>query len=147
MVKQPVLLSPKLGTISSHLFTPFPQNFAVVPRIHSSACWDNFFVHIPLDIKERDDHVPEMYFHLSGLYWSWCRGAIALGRLSLFLRAVTVNPALINRDGPGHDRRSDDDQCRCSRCCSWSSVRVLGTNLAAVMCLHNFSVRTHWHVP
>jgi len=39
-VKQPGLFSPKLGTMSSHFFTQSPQNFAVEPEIHSSACWE-----------------------------------------------------------------------------------------------------------
>jgi len=71
MVKQPGLFSPKLGTMSSHFFTQSPQNFAVEPGIHSLACWDKFFMHNPLDVKESDDHALEIAFHLSGLFWPW----------------------------------------------------------------------------
>ena len=50
MVKQPGLFLPKLGAMSSHIFMQSPQNIAVEPGIHSLACWDIFFVHIPLDV-------------------------------------------------------------------------------------------------
>jgi len=69
MVKPPGLFSPKLGAMSSHFFMWSPQNFAVEPGIHSSACWDKFFVHNPLDVKESDSHALEIAFHLSGLFW------------------------------------------------------------------------------
>jgi len=69
MVKQPGLFSPKFGTKSSHVFTQSPQNVAAEPEIHISACWDNFFVHNPLDVKENDDHALDIAFHLSGLFW------------------------------------------------------------------------------
>ena len=68
VVKQPCLFSPKLGAMSSHFFKQSPQNFAVEPGIHSLACWDKFFVHNPLDVKESDDDDLEIAFHLSGLF-------------------------------------------------------------------------------
>ena len=77
MVKLPGLFSPKLGALSSHFFTPSLQNFAVEPRIHSSACWDKFFVHNPLDVKESDVHGLEIAFHLSGHF-------LAFGDVGLF---------------------------------------------------------------
>jgi len=61
----------KVGAMSSHFFTQSLQNFAVEPGIHSLACWDKFFVHSPLHIKESDDHALEIAFHLSGLVWPW----------------------------------------------------------------------------
>ena len=76
MVKQPVLFSPKLGTMSSHFFTQSPQNFAVEPGIHSLACWDKFFMHNPLDVKESDDHALEIAFH----HWPF----FGLGDVGLF---------------------------------------------------------------
>jgi len=88
------------GAISSHFFTQSPQNLAVEPGIHSSACWDKLFVQNPLDVKESDDHALEIAFHLYGLFWPWWRGAFPLGGLSLCLRVVTVNPALIISDDP-----------------------------------------------
>ena len=71
MVKHPGLFSPKLGTISSHFFTHSQQNFAVEPGIQSLACWDKFFIHNPLDVKESDDHAIEISFRQSGLFWPW----------------------------------------------------------------------------
>ena len=71
LMKQPGLFSPKLGTMTSHFFTQSPQNFALEPGIHSLACWDKFFMHNPLDVKESDDHALEIAFHLSGLFWPW----------------------------------------------------------------------------
>jgi len=71
MVKQPGLFSPKLGTMSSHFFTQSRQNFAVKPRIHSLACWENFFIHNPYDVKESDDHSLEIVFDLSRIFWPW----------------------------------------------------------------------------
>jgi len=71
MVKQPGLFSPKFGATSSHVFKQSPQNVAVEPGIHSLACWDKFFVHNPLDVKESDDHALDIAFHMSGLFWPW----------------------------------------------------------------------------
>ena len=71
MVKQPDVFSPKLGSMSSHFFTQSKQNFAVEPVIHSSVCWDTFFLHNPLDVKESDDHALEIALHLSDLFWPW----------------------------------------------------------------------------
>jgi len=71
MVKQPDLFSPKFGATSSHVFTQSPQNVAVEPGIHSSACWDKLFVYNPHDVKESDDHALDIAFHLSGLFWPW----------------------------------------------------------------------------
>ena len=71
MVKQPGLFTPKLGATSSHVFTQSSQNVAVERGIHSLACWDNFFVHNPLDVKESDDHALDIAFHPSGLFWPW----------------------------------------------------------------------------
>ena len=54
--------------MSSHFFTQSPQNFAVEPGIHSLACWDKFFVHIPFDFKESDEHAFDIAFHLSDFF-------------------------------------------------------------------------------
>ena len=67
MAKQPGLFSPK----SSHVFTQTPQNFAVELGIHSLACWEKFFVHNPLDVKESNNHAVDIDFHLSGFFWPW----------------------------------------------------------------------------
>ena len=69
MAKQAGLFSPKFGATSSHVFTQSPQNVAVEPGIHSLVCWDKFFVHNPLDVKESDDHAVDIAFHLSGIFW------------------------------------------------------------------------------
>jgi len=71
MVKQPGLFSPKLGAMSSHFFTRSPQNFAVEPGIHSSACWDKFFVHNPLDVKESDIMLLRLLFTCLAFFWPW----------------------------------------------------------------------------
>jgi hypothetical protein len=68
MVKQPGLFSPKFGATPLYLFMQSPQNFAVEPRIQSLAFWDKFFVHNPLDVRESDDHPPDIGFHLSALF-------------------------------------------------------------------------------
>jgi len=71
MVKQPGLFSPNFGATSLHVFTQSPQNVVVEHGIHSLACWNKFFVHNPLDVKENDDHALDIAFHLSGLFWPW----------------------------------------------------------------------------
>ena len=81
MVKQPGVFSPKLGAMSSHFFTPSPQNFAAEPGIHSLACWDKFFVHNPLAVKESDDHAPEIAFHLFGLFLTLVTWGFSIGRI------------------------------------------------------------------
>ena len=65
-MKQPGLFPPKLGAMSSHVFTQLLQNFAIEPGIHSLACRDKFFVHNPLAVKESDDHALKIAFHQSG---------------------------------------------------------------------------------
>jgi len=71
MVKQPGLFSPKYGASSVHVFMQSPQNVAVEPKIHILACWDKFFVHSPLGVRESDDHAVDIAFHLTGLFWPW----------------------------------------------------------------------------
>ena len=80
MMKQPGLFLPKLGTKSSHFFTQSPQNFAVELGIHSLACWDKFFMHNPLHVKESDDHALEIAFHLSGLFLALVTWGFSTGR-------------------------------------------------------------------
>jgi len=107
-----------LTKVWGDVFMQLPQNIAVEPGIHSLACWNKFFVHNPLDIKEsddHDDHALNIAFHLSGLSWPWQHGAFPLGGLLLCLRFVTVNLALITSDEPGQEGfiRADEVQCRC----------------------------------
>jgi len=71
VVKQPGLFSTYLGATSLHVFMQSPQNVAVEPGIHSLTCWDRFFVHNPLDVKESDDRALDIAFHLSGRLWPW----------------------------------------------------------------------------
>jgi len=55
----------------------FARFHAVTAKLRSRtqnlqlACWDKFFVHNPLDVKESYDHALEIAFHLSGLFWPW----------------------------------------------------------------------------
>jgi hypothetical protein len=55
-MQQPVVLSPMLGTKSSHIFTQSPQDVAVVCGILYLACQDEFFANNPLDIKDNDEY-------------------------------------------------------------------------------------------
>ena len=81
MVKQPGLFSPKLGTMSSHFFIQSPQNFAVEPGIHSLACWDRFFMHSPLDVKESDDCFSPVWPFLALVMWGFStRRIVALSQ-------------------------------------------------------------------
>jgi hypothetical protein len=74
MVKQTGMFPPKFGAMSSHVFMQSPQNVTAEPAIHSLACWDKFFAHTPLDVKESDDHALDIAFHLSDLFWPWLHG-------------------------------------------------------------------------
>jgi hypothetical protein len=51
-MQQPVPLSPKFATKSSHIFMQSPQNFTVVCGIDCLACKDEFFMNNSLDVKE-----------------------------------------------------------------------------------------------
>jgi hypothetical protein len=51
VMQQPVLLSPKFGTKSSHNFTHLPWNVTIVCGINCLACQDNFFVNSSPDLK------------------------------------------------------------------------------------------------
>jgi hypothetical protein len=60
-----------LAATSSPVFPQSPNNVSVEPGIHSSACWDKLLVHNSLDIKESDDRVLDIAFHLSVLLLCW----------------------------------------------------------------------------
>jgi hypothetical protein len=66
-MQQPVLLSPKFGVKSKHIFTQSPHNTTAVCGIDCLACQDEFFMNSPLDFKENDEHVLA-FFCLSDLY-------------------------------------------------------------------------------
>jgi hypothetical protein len=71
-MKQPVLLSQKLGAKSSHIFTQSPLNVTLVCGIDCLACQDEFFVSNPLDFKENDEHALDFAFRLCCLLRSRC---------------------------------------------------------------------------
>jgi hypothetical protein len=60
VMRQPVILSPKFRAKYSHIFTKAPQNITLVCRIDCLACQDEFFANNPLDVKENDEHAPDM---------------------------------------------------------------------------------------
>ena len=150
MVKQPGLFSPKFGATSSHVFTQSPQNVAVELGFHRLAFWEKFFVHNLPGFKESYNRALDIAFHLSGLSWPWLRGAFPLGGLLLCLRVVTVNPVLISGDDPGQEGfiiEGELPKFSADVDALLLLVRILGRNLAATWCIHNYSVRTRWHVP
>jgi hypothetical protein len=64
--------------------------------------WHEFFVNVPLDMKENDEHALD-FAPLSNLFrspWVW---AFPLGGLLLCLRIITVNPALVTGEYPGQE--------------------------------------------
>jgi hypothetical protein len=65
VMQQPVLLSPKFGTKSLHIFTRLTWNVRVVCGIDCLAYQHEFFVNNPLDDKENDEHAPNFSLHLS----------------------------------------------------------------------------------
>jgi hypothetical protein len=70
VMQQPVLLSPKFGAKSSHIFMQSPYNVAVTCGIDCLACHGEFFVNNQLDIKQNDEHALDFALHLSRLYRS-----------------------------------------------------------------------------
>jgi hypothetical protein len=70
VMQQPVLLSPKFGAKSLHIFTQSPWNISVVWGIDCLGCQDKFFVNNPLDVKESDEPALDFALHLSCLIWS-----------------------------------------------------------------------------
>jgi hypothetical protein len=52
----PVLLSPKFGAKSSHIFTQSPWNVTLVYGIDCLACQDELYMKVPLDVKDNVDH-------------------------------------------------------------------------------------------
>jgi len=93
MVKQPGLFSPKFWVVSLHVFMHLPQNFAVEPGIHSLACWDKFFVHNPLDVKESYDHALDIAFHLSGLFLALVTWGFSTGRIVALSQSHNRKPS------------------------------------------------------
>jgi hypothetical protein len=52
------------------IFTQLLQKVIVVLGIDCLACQDEFFVNIPLDVKESDEHALDIALHLSCLFRS-----------------------------------------------------------------------------
>jgi hypothetical protein len=52
VMQQSVLLSPKFGDKSSHIFMQSPQNVTVVCGIDCLAYQDEFFMNIPLEVRK-----------------------------------------------------------------------------------------------
>jgi hypothetical protein len=71
MKQQSAPLSPKFMVKSLHIFTQSPQKITVECRINCLACQDEFFVNIPLDVKENEQHALEFALQLSRLFQSW----------------------------------------------------------------------------
>jgi hypothetical protein len=68
LMQQKVLLFPKFGVKSSHIFMQSPLNVTVVCGIDCLAFQDEFFVNDPLDVKKNDEHVFHFALHLSRLF-------------------------------------------------------------------------------
>jgi hypothetical protein len=68
VMQQPVVLSPKFRSKSSHIFMHSPWNVTVVFGIDSLACQDELFTINPLDVKENDGHTIDFALHLSRLF-------------------------------------------------------------------------------
>jgi hypothetical protein len=64
---QQVLLSPKFGSKSSHIFTQSPLNFTVVCGIDCLTCQGEFFKNNSL-AKENDEHALDFTLQLSHLF-------------------------------------------------------------------------------
>jgi hypothetical protein len=64
VVQQPVLLLPKFGTKSSHIFTDLELNVTAVCETDCMVCQDELFVSNPFDVNGNDDHALGFAFHL-----------------------------------------------------------------------------------
>jgi hypothetical protein len=64
MMQQPVLLSPKFEAKSLHIFMQSQWSVTVVYRIDCLFCQDEFFVNIPLGVKENYEHGLDFALHL-----------------------------------------------------------------------------------
>ena len=82
-----------LAKFGGNFFTQSPQNFAVEPGTHSSACWDKFFMHNPLDVKESDDHALEIAFHLSGPFLALVTCGFSTGRIVALSQSRNRKPS------------------------------------------------------
>jgi hypothetical protein len=67
VMQLPVLLSPKFGAKSSHIFMQSPLNFTVICRIDCLTFQDEPLQNNPLDVKENDEHALDFALHLSRL--------------------------------------------------------------------------------
>jgi hypothetical protein len=67
------------------------------------ACQEEFFVNNPLDVKEDDEHAPDVALHLSRLLRSRQICTFPLGGFLLCLRIITINLVLITGDNPGQE--------------------------------------------
>jgi hypothetical protein len=68
VMQQPVLLSLKFRTKSSHIFINSPQIVTVVHGIDCLPRHDELFVNSLLDIKENDEHTLDITLHLSPVF-------------------------------------------------------------------------------
>jgi hypothetical protein len=55
VMQQPVVLSPKFGKKSSHIYTQSLQNITVVGGTDCLACQEEYFVNSTFDVKENDE--------------------------------------------------------------------------------------------
>jgi hypothetical protein len=65
VMQQPVLLSPKFGTKSSHIFIHSSKIVTAVCGIDCLTRQDKLFVSSLLNVKEYDEHAPDFTLHLS----------------------------------------------------------------------------------
>jgi hypothetical protein len=118
------------GNNISHMFAQSPSYITVVCRIDCSACQDEFSVNNLLGVKQYDEYALGFALHLSHFFrsrWVW---TFPLGGLLLFLRVITVKPALATIENPGQEGSIVGSDLTTiladfARCCFWSAVRIL----------------------
>jgi ribosomal protein L31E len=57
MMKEPVVVAPKFGSFSSHIFSRASQNVPVKVRVDCSVTGSRLTVNNPLHVEENNEHV------------------------------------------------------------------------------------------
>jgi hypothetical protein len=105
-MQQSVLLQPKFGAKSLHIFTQSPQNITVLCRIDCLACQDEFLLNNRLDVKENDEIASNTVYSLCFFvrtlvqYISW-----SPSHFETFIQFYSVSLSVLSRNCiPPHTR-------------------------------------------
>jgi hypothetical protein len=149
VMKEPVVVTPKFRSFSSHIFSQASQNITVKVRVYHSARRNKFTVNNSLHIEKNNEHALCWTSHLPRLFFSWWLWAIPLQQLLLCFWIITANPTFVTCydlevKGGSSLAFSCNSRHTFTHCCFWSFVKSQQRNFAAMWRTFKFSVKISW---